>query len=293
MTAGDRPVLILSGLLNWVVGPALMFGLAWAFLGDQPAIREGLILLGLARCLSLARVWTDLADGDPRITDVLVMFNASVQLAVFAVLGWFYLQALPAWLGLPQAADLPFLTLTASVMVFLGIPMLVGILIRIVGESRRGRAWFEQVALPRLAPWEMNGLLYTLVLIFSMRGLEGDSRPQLVLQLAVPLAIYVIVMVLLGVVVSRGLGQGYAPSVSVGFVAAGSNTAMVLAVSVATFGAGADQVLASAVSPLLEVPVFLGLVYLVLWARPRLFPEETTTPDHQGNSVSVVSRGRR
>jgi len=278
----NPPILILAGILTWVVGPALMFTLAWIFLGNQPAIRDGLILLGLARCLSLVWVWTDLADGDRRLTDTLVMLNASVQLALFALLGWFYLELLPRWLGLPHPGDVPFFTMLGSVLVFVGIPMLLGILTRILGESLRGRDWYEGVALPRMAPWTMIGLLYTVVLIFSMRGLETHTRPGLLVDLAVPLAIYFAVMVLLGVILSRAFGHGYGPSVLVGFVAAGSNFAMVMAVTVGTFGAASDQVLAAAVGPLIEVPVFLALVYFVLWAGPKLFRGETTTPGHPG-----------
>ena len=275
----DRRLMAVSLLLNWVVGPAFMFTLAWIFLPDQPELRTGLIIVGLARCIAMILVWSDLSCADREATAVLVAINSVFQVLMFGVLGWFYLQVLPSWLGLPTvAADFSFWDIVKSVLVFLGIPLAAGVLSRLAGERLKGREWYEEKFIPRISPFALIGLLYTIVLLFSLQGHQITSNPWAVVRLAAPLLIYFVGMFFIALAVSRAAGMNYAQSASVSFTAAGNNFELAIAVAIGTFGAFSGQALAGTIGPLIEVPVLVGLVYAMLWLGPRLFPADPSVP---------------
>ncbi|RCV48205.1 arsenical-resistance protein [Marinitenerispora sediminis] len=274
--AGDRRLLLSSLVLNWVLGPAVMFALAWLFLPDLPEYRTGLIIVGLARCIAMVIVWNDLAGGDREAAAVLVALNSLFQVAAFGLLGWFYLAVLPGWLGLEQAAlDVSVAGIAGSVLVFLGVPLLAGFLTRRFGERARGRDWYETRFLVRLGPLALYGLLFTIVVLFALQGEAITSRPWDVARIALPLLAYFLLMWAGSLAVGRALGLGYTRSVTLAFTAAGNNFELAIAVAVATFGATSGQALAGVVGPLIEVPVLIGLVHVALAAR-RFFPEKET-----------------
>ena len=276
---GDRKLLTLSLILNWVLGPAFMFALAWIFLPDLPEFRTGLIIVGLARCIAMVFIWNDLACGDREAAAVLVAINSVFQVVAFGALGWFYLQLLPSWLGLETtSAQFSVWSIVISVLVFLGIPLLAGFLTRVLGERAKGRQWYEETFLPRIGPWALYGLLFTIVLLFAMQGEAITSQPLDVARMAVPLLLYFVLMFFFSWFVSKAVGLNYAKSTSVAFTASGNNFELAIAVSIGTFGIASGQALAGVVGPLIEVPVLIGLVYVALWAGPKLFPGDPTLP---------------
>ncbi|MXO38193.1 arsenical-resistance protein [Mycobacterium kansasii] len=269
----DRRLLIGSLLLNWVVGPAVMFSLAWLLLPDLPHYRTGLIIVGLARCIAMVIVWNDLACGDREAAAVLVALNSMFQVVMFAVLGWFYLSVLPGWLGLPQTGiDVSAWQIGKSVLIFLGIPLAAGYLTRRLGERAKGRQWYETRLLPRLGPWALYGLLFTIVILFALQGDQITTRPWDVARIALPLLAYFAVMWAGGYALGLALRLGYARTTTQAFTAAGNNFELAIAVAIATFGASSGEALAGVVGPLIEVPVLVALVYVSLALRPRLFP---------------------
>ena len=269
----DRRLLVASLLLNWVLGPALMFALAWLLLPELPEFRTGLIIVGLARCIAMVIIWNDLACGDREAAAVLVALNSVFQVIAFAGLGWFYLDVLPGWLGLPQSGlEVSPWQIAASVLVFLGIPLIAGFLSRVIGERRWGRRAYEESFLPRIGPWALYGLLFTIVLLFALQGDQIVSRPLDVVRIAVPLLIYFAVMWGGGYLLGRALGMTYARTTTLAFTAAGNNFELAIAVAIATFGVTSGQALAGVVGPLIEVPVLVALVYVSLALRSR-FPQ--------------------
>ncbi|WP_370524285.1 ACR3 family arsenite efflux transporter [Cellulomonas sp. APG4] len=272
----DRPLLISSLVLNWIVGPALMFALAWVFLPDLPELRTGLIVVGLARCIAMVVIWNDLACGDREAAAVLVALNSAFQVVAFAGLGWFYLTVLPGWLGLDTAGlDVSMGEIAVNVLVFLGVPLLAGFASRWIGERRRGRDWYEQRFVPVISPWALYGLLFTIVLLFALQGEAIAAEPWSVVRVAVPLLAYFALMWLGGMLLGRALGLGYPRTTTLAFTAAGNNFELAIAVAIGTFGMASGEALAGVVGPLVEVPVLVGLVYVSLWARRRWFaPEE-------------------
>ena len=256
-------LLISSLVLNWVLGPALMFALAWLFLPDLPEYRTGLIIVGLARCIAMVIIWNDLACGDREAAAVLVALNSVFQVVMFAVLGWFYLSVLPGWLGLEQAsiATSPW-QIAKSVLIFLGIPLLAGYLSRRLGEKARGRQWYESVFLPKIGPWALYGLLFTIVILLALQGEQITNRPLDVVRIALPLLVYFALMWGGGFALGAALGLGYARTTTLAFTAAGNNFELAIAVAIATYGATSGQALAGVVGPLIEVPVLVGLVYV-------------------------------
>jgi ACR3 family arsenite transporter len=276
----DRRTLVLSLVLNWVLGPALMFALAWLMLPDLPAYRTGLIVVGLARCIAMVIIWNDLACGDREAAAVLVALNSVFQVLAFGLLGWFYLDLLPGWLGLHTTGlNVSPWTIVTSVVVFLGVPLAAGYLSRRLGEARRGRAWYEAVFLPRVGPFALYGLLFTIVLLFALQGDAITSRPFDVARIALPLLTYFAVMWAGSLTLARAVGLGYARSTTVAFTAAGNNFELAIAVAVAVFGVTSGEALAGVVGPLIEVPVLVGLVYVSLWAR-RFFPASGAPQRH-------------
>lgn len=269
--AHDRRLLVASLVLNWVIGPALMFALAWLLLPDLPEYRTGLIIVGLARCIAMVLVWNDLACGDRDVAAVLVALNAIFQIIAYAGLGWFYLQILPAWLGLPTtSAEFSFAAIVSSVLVFLGVPLLAGWASRSLGERLRGRTWYETRFLPRVSPLATWGLLLTVIMLFALQGDAISRHPLDVARIAVPLFIYFVVMFAIGFSTGRHLCLGYAKTTTLAFTGAGNNFELAIAVCIGTFGAASGQSLAGTVGPLVEVPVLLGFVYVALWLRRRL-----------------------
>lgn len=270
--AGDRRLLGASLVLNWIVGPALMFALAWIFLPDLPEYRTGLIIVGLARCIAMVIIWNDLACGDREAAAVLVALNSIFQVIAFAALGWFYLSVLPGWLGLPQAGlEVSPWQIAKSVLIFLGIPLIAGFLTRLLGERRWGRERYESAFLPRIGPFALYGLLFTIVVLFALQGEQVTGRPLDVARIALPLLAYFAIMWGLSYALGRVLGMGYERTTTLAFTAAGNNFELAIAVAIATFGAASGQALAGVVGPLIEVPVLVGLVYVSLWLRRR-FP---------------------
>ncbi|NKZ15263.1 ACR3 family arsenite efflux transporter [Mycolicibacterium septicum DSM 44393] len=267
---GDRKLLISSLILNWVLGPALMFALAWLFLPDLPEYRTGLIIVGLARCIAMVIIWNDLACGDREAAAVLVALNSIFQVLMFAVLGWFYLSVLPGWLGLEQARiDTSPWQIAKSVIIFLGIPLLAGYLSRRIGESAKGRDWYESTFLPRIGPWALYGLLFTIVVLFALQGDQIAERPWDVARIALPLLAYFAIMWGGGYALGAVLGLGYQRTTTLAFTAAGNNFELAIAVAIATYGATSGQALAGVVGPLIEVPVLVALVYVSLGLRHR------------------------
>ena len=273
----DKPMMISSLLLNWVLGPALMFALAWILLPDLPEYRTGLIIVGLARCIAMVIIWNDLACGDREAAAMLVAINSVFQILAFAALGWFYLSVLPGWLGLEQTAlDVSFGQIAASVLVFLGVPLLAGYLSRRIGEGTKGRGWYEGTFLPRISPFALIGLLVTIVLLFAFQGDQITRQPLDVARIALPLLVYFAVMWGGGYLLGKALGMTYERTTTLAFTAAGNNFELAIAVAIATFGISSGQALAGVVGPLIEVPVLVALVYVSLALRDR-YPHQSTT----------------
>ncbi|MEX0706129.1 MAG: ACR3 family arsenite efflux transporter [Nitriliruptoraceae bacterium] len=272
----DRRLVVTSLILNWLVGPALMFALAWTFLPDLPEYRTGLIIVGLARCIAMVLIWNDLACGDTDAAAVLVAINSVFQIAAYSLLGYFYLSILPGWLGLEQQTlDVSLWKITQAVLIFLGIPLLAGYLTRTLGEKRRGREWYEGTFLPRIGPWALYGLLATVVMLFALQGEQITSHPLDVGRIALPLLIYFILMFSVAFALGRKVGLGYERNATLSFTAAGNNFELAIAVAIGVFGATSGQALAGVVGPLIEVPALVGLVYVSLWARRRFYGEQT------------------
>jgi arsenite transporter len=279
---GDRRLLVSSVFLNWVLGPALMFALAWLLLPDLPEYRTGLIIVGLARCIAMVLIWNDLACGDSEAAAVLVALNSVFQIIAFAGLGYFYLELLPGWLGLSQSAlDVSVWDIARSVLVFLGIPLAAGYLTRTVGEHTLGRAWYEGSFLPRIGPAALYGLLFTIVILFALQGDTITSQPLDVARIALPLLAYFALMWAGSFLLGYRLGLPYGRNTTLAFTAAGNNFELAIAVAIGVFGVTSGQALAGVVGPLIEVPVLVGLVYVALWARRRFYAapaSQDTTP---------------
>ncbi len=278
--AGDKRLLVSSLVLNWLVGPALMFALAWLFLPDLPEYRTGLIIVGLARCIAMVVIWNDLACGDREAAALLVAINSAFQVVAFAALAWFYLTVLPGWLGLDsQGVEVSVGQIALNVLVFLGVPLAAGFTSRWVGERRKGRAWYEERFLPAVGPWALYGLLFTIVALFALQGEAIAARPWDVARIAVPLLGYFAVMWFIGLFTGKALDLGYARSTTLAFTAAGNNFELAIAVAIGAFGAASGQALAGVVGPLVEVPVLVGLVYVSLWAARTWFHTDPFAPE--------------
>ena len=273
---GDRQLLWMSLLLNWVIGPALMFALAWVCLADQPAFRTGLIVIGLARCIAMVLIWNDLACGDREAAALLVAINSVFQILAYALLGTFYLKTLPGWLGL-DTQDVQFSTweITKAVLIFLGIPLVAGYLTRRIGIRTKGVDWYENRFLPRLGPFALYGLLFTIVVMFALQGDAITSDPFAVISIAIPLLVYFAIMWGVAFVLGTRAHLGYPKTATVAFTAAGNNFELAIAVCIGVWGVTSGQALAGVMGPLIEVPALVALVYVSLWARDRFFPDRS------------------
>ncbi len=268
----DTRSLVMSLVLNWLIGPALMFVLAWTLLSDLPEYRTGLIIVGLARCIAMVLIWNDLACGSRELAAVLVAINSVFQIVAYSLLGYFYLELLPGWLGFDSAGiDVTVWEITKSVLIFLGIPLLAGFLTRLVGERSKGTEWYEQKFLPRISPLALYGLLFTIVILFALQGDAITNAPLDVVRIAIPLLVYFAIMWVGSFAFGLKLGLPYDRNASIAFTAAGNNFELAIAVAIGVFGVSSGQALAGVVGPLIEVPVLVGLVYVSLWAKRRYY----------------------
>lgn len=273
----DRRLLVPSLVLNWLVGPALMFALAWVFLPDLPEYRTGLIIVGLARCIAMVLIWNDLACGDREAAAVLVAVNSVFQIVAYSLLGYFYLKLLPRWLGWDTAAlDVSVWEIARMVLVFLGIPLAAGYLTRRVGVARKGEIWYANRFLPLIGPVALYGLLATVVVLFALQGDTITNEPFDVARIALPLLAYFALMWSASFALGVRLTLGYPRTATLAFTAAGNNFELAIAVAIGVFGVTSGQALAGVVGPLIEVPALVGLIYVAGWARRRYYPGEVS-----------------
>jgi ACR3 family arsenite transporter len=270
--ASTGKLLSLSITLNWVIGPVLMFALAWAFLPDEPAYRTGLILIGLARCIAMVLIWNQLACGDGEVAAVLVAINSLFQILMYTVLGWLFLTVIPGWFGADSTAlDVSMWDIAVNVLIFLGIPLLAGALTRITLVRSKGEQWYEDTFLPKIGPTALLGLLYTIVIMFSLQGNRIVELPLDVLRISMPLLAYFLIMFGIAFMWAWKLGFSYEETTAIAFTAAGNNFELAIAVAIGVFGVSSGEAIAGVVGPLIEVPALIALVYVALWLRKRLF----------------------